>query len=158
MRELLVFVCIVLTGYSASGQSRENPAQTKIMTLGVFHFDYPNLDAVKTADKDKISVLEEPYQSEIIAISNAICDFNPTIIAIEWTPDKQPVIESQYSQYKADIFDLKKNEIYQLGFRIGKLLYLDNIYCVNDRGRHYENIEAIFIDSVRLSEIEHYYV
>jgi hypothetical protein len=43
------------------------------MTLGVFHFAYHNLDAVKTVDQDKISVLEEPFQSEIVAISEAIC-------------------------------------------------------------------------------------
>ncbi|MDD3811822.1 MAG: hypothetical protein PHV14_06045 [Bacteroidales bacterium] len=44
-----------------------------MMTLGVFHFAYHNLDAVKTVDQDKISVLEEPFQSEIVAISEAIC-------------------------------------------------------------------------------------
>lgn len=52
------------------------------MTLDVFHSAYPNLDAVKTRDKDIISVLEEPYQSEIIAISKALSDYKPTIIAI----------------------------------------------------------------------------
>ncbi|MBS4036149.1 MAG: hypothetical protein KGZ85_16925 [Ignavibacterium sp.] len=128
------------------------------MTLGVFHFAYPNLDAVKAVDKDKISVLEEPYQSEIIAISRAISDFNPTIIAVEWTPDNQPVIDSLYLQYKADRFALGKNEIHQLGFRIGKHLNLDKIYYVDDWGRHYENIDAIFNDSVRLSKFEDYYL
>ena len=95
---------------------------------------------IKTDDKDKISVLEEPYQSEIIAISNAIYDFNPTIIAIEWTPDKQPLVDSLYLQYKEGKFALKRNEVYQLGFRIGKQSNLDKIHCVDDKGRHYENI------------------
>jgi hypothetical protein len=157
MRKLKVLVCSIFFGFVSYGQSPDSPPQTKIMTLGVFHFDYPNLDAVKTDDKDKISVLEEPYQSEIIAISRAIYEFKPTIIAVERTPEKQPVIDSLYSQYKADKFNLGKNEIYQLGFRIGKLLDLDKIYCVDDWGRHYDNIQAIFNDSIRLSEFEHYF-
>ncbi|HSL88385.1 MAG TPA: DUF5694 domain-containing protein [Ignavibacteriaceae bacterium] len=158
MKALLILLCGLFISNSTFGQSDDIPPQTKIMTLGVFHFAYPNLDAVKTDDKDKISVLEEPYQSEIIAISVAISDFNPTIIAVEWTPDNQPVIDSLYLQYKADRFVLGKNEIHQLGFRIGKHLNLDKIYCVDDWGRHYENIEAIFNDSVRLSKFEDYYL
>jgi len=158
MRVLLILLCSLFISNSTFGQSKDIPPQTKIMTLGVFHFAYPNLDAVKAVDKDKISVLEEPYQSEIIAISRAISDFNPTIIAVEWTPDNQPVIDSLYLQYKADRFALGKNEIHQLGFRIGKHLNLDKIYYVDDWGRHYENIDAIFNDSVRLSKFEDYYL
>jgi hypothetical protein len=128
------------------------------MTLGVFHFAYPNLDVVKTDDKNKISVLDEPYQSEIRSICKAIEKFNPTMIAIEWTPDNQSFADSLYNQYKAGNFDLKKNEVYQLGFRIGKQLDLEKIYCVDDQGKHYRDIEAIFNDSIRLSKFEDYYV
>lgn len=139
------------------GQTNASPPQTKIMTLGVFHFDFPNLDVVQVKEKDKISVLDEPYQSEIIAICKAIENFNPTIIAIELNPDKQPIIDSLFLQYKADNFELKKNEIYQLGFRLGKLLKLNKIYCVDNEGRHYGDIEAIFKDSIRLSKFKDYY-
>ncbi|MGF1587392.1 MAG: DUF5694 domain-containing protein [Bacteroidales bacterium] len=157
MRKIIALVCFVFIGFTTYGQSTDSPPQTKIMTLGVFHFAYPNLDAVKTDEKDQISVLDEPYQSEIIAISRAISEFKPTIIAVERTPDKQPVVDSLYSEYKAGKFVLEKNEIHQLGFRIGKQLNLDKIYCIDDWGRHYDNIEAIFKDSIRLSEFEHYY-
>jgi hypothetical protein len=148
---ILIFTCTF-------GQTRDIPPQTKIMTLGVFHFAYPNLDAVKTDEKDQISVLEEPFQSEIVAISRAISDFNPTIIAVERPPGNQPVIDSLYSQYKADKFELGKNEIHQLGFRIGKQLDLEKIICVDDWGRPYDNIEAIFNDSARLSRFEDYFL
>lgn len=159
MRILLAsLICSVFIINNTFAQSDEKPAQTKIMTLGVFHFAYPNLDAVKTDDKDKISVLDEPFQSEIKSVCTSIEEFNPTIIAIELTPDQQSFIDSLYLQYKADKFELKKNEVYQLGFRIGVQLKLDKIYCVDDQGRHYENIEAIFKDSVRLSKFEDYYM
>jgi len=153
-----ILILSLFVPYILFGQDSVKFPKTKIMTLGVFHFDYPNLDAVKIEGKDKISVLDEPFQSEIKSISKAIEEFNPTIIAIELTPDKQQKVDSLYILYKADKWDLKKNEVYQLGFRIGKQLNLEKIYCVDDQGKHYENIEALFRDSIRLSNFEHYYL
>ncbi|MDA3943130.1 MAG: DUF5694 domain-containing protein [Bacteroidetes bacterium] len=159
MNKLLVLIIgLLITSGSSFGQTNATLAQTKIMTLGVFHFDYPNLDAVQTKEEDKITVLDEPFQSEIIAICKAIEEFNPSIIAIEGVPAIQPIIDSLYQQYKADKFELKKNEIYQLGFRLGKQLQLDKIYCVDNQGKHYEHVEAIFQDSVRLSKFEDYFI
>lgn len=154
MKNILLLSLSLLIIGSLSGQNQK----TKIMTLGVFHFAYPNLDAVKTNDQDKICVLEEPYQIEIRAISKAIAEFNPTIISIEQTIDRQPIIDSLYSLYKADKFELRRSEVYQLGFRMGKELNLDRIYCVDDEGKHYKSIEAIFKDSVRLSKFEDYFL
>ena len=160
MKKLLIVVLFgVLVVYSSlSGQSNDMPPQKKIMTLGVFHFDYPNLDAVQVKEENRITVLDEPFQSEIISVCKAIEKFDPTIIAVEFTPDKQAVIDSLYLQYSEGKFELGKNEVYQLGFRIGKQLKLDRIYCVDDQGKHYEDIEAIFRDSVRLSKFEDYYL
>jgi hypothetical protein len=153
-RFIFLFVALSVT-FNVSGQN--SLPGTKIMTLGVFHFAYPNLDAVKTPEKDKISVLDEPYHSEILSISNAICDFNPTIIAVEITPDKQTKTDSLYILYKNNKISLGKDETYQLGFRIGNNLNLSKIYCVNDWGRHYANVEEIFSDSTRLNKFEEYY-
>lgn len=159
MNKVLILMFGLLNIYSSSfGQTIDSPPQTKIMTLGVFHFDYPNLDVVKIKEKDQISVLDEPFQSEIRSISKAIEEFNPTIIAIEQTLAKQPIIDSLYLLYKEGKFALKKNEIYQIGFRIGKQLKLDKIYCVDDQGRHYEYIEAIFRDSIRSAKFKDYYL
>jgi hypothetical protein len=128
------------------------------MTLGVFHFAYHNLDVVKTEKKNQISVLDEPYQSEIIAVSKAIEEYNPTIIAIEVTPDRQPRIDSLFLLYKSDRLILGKNETDQLAFRLGKDLNLNKIHCVNDFGRHYDNIASIFNDSTRSLKFEDYFL
>lgn len=158
MRKILSLLCVLFIVNNSFGQSPEKPPQTKIMTLGVFHFAFPNLDAVKTEEKDKISVLDEPFQSQIKSICKAIEEYNPTIIAIELTPDQQPLIDSLYSLYKSDKFSLRKGESFQIGFRIGKQLNLDKIYCVDDRGRHYENINELFNDKTRLSKFEDYFI
>jgi hypothetical protein len=159
MKNPLLILCGVLfIGNCSFGQSTDMRPETKIMTLGVFHFAFPNLDAVKTEENDKISVLEEPFQSEIIAVSKAMVEYQPTIIAIEVSPDQQCKIDSMYSLYKNNQFVLEKSEIYQLGFRIGKDLDLPVIYCVNDWGRHYDSVEELFNDSTRAANFEDYYL
>jgi len=151
MKRLIALFFILIIVVSSFGQSTTHP-KTKIMTLGVFHFAYHNLDRVKTATKDQISVLDEPYQSQIAAIAKAIEEFGPTIIAIELDPSKQHSVDSLYSLYKLGKLTPAKDEIYQLAYRIGKNLNLPKIYCVNDWGRPYENIQAMIKDSLRLEK------
>jgi hypothetical protein len=153
----LIYTFIFLLAVINNGFSQE-PPKVKVMTIGTFHFDYPNLDVKKTEDKDKISVLEEPYRSEIIAISKAVTEFNPTIIAVELKPSRQMRIDSLYLLYINDKWELGKNEVFQLGFRIGKNSGLDKIYCVDDPGRHYPNLIEIFNDSLRLAAFTNYYL
>jgi hypothetical protein len=157
MKKIILVLFLVGTITLVNGQKSDFPPRTKIMTLGVFHFDYPNLDAVKTEEKDKISVLHEPFQSEIIAICNAIENYKPTVIAVELKPGLQRRIDSLFSLYKKNEWELKENEVYQLGFRIGKSLNLNNVFCVDDPGRHYDNLLAIFKDSVRSAQFTTYY-
>lgn len=151
-RLIALLLFITITAVSSFGQSATISSKTKIMTLGVFHFAYHNLDRVKTEAKDQISVLDEPYQSQIAAIAKAIEEFKPSIIAIELDPSKQHSVDSLYSLYKLGKLPAKKDEIYQLAYRIGKNLNLPKIYCVNDWGRPYENIQTLFKDSIRMEK------
>jgi hypothetical protein len=150
---LLFCLAITLPSFSQSGTTTK---KTKIMTLGVYHFAYHNLDRVKTAEKDMISVLDEPYQSQIKSIAKSIEEFKPTIIAIELDLAKQRSVDSLYSLYKIGKLPPEKGEIYQLAYRIGKNLNLPKIYCVNDWGRHYDNIQLLFKDNDRLDRFGNY--
>ena len=157
MKSIFILVIIISALNSALGQNSSIPPKTQIMTLGVFHFNYPNLDAVKTEEKDQISVLDEPYKSEIIRIYEAILEFKPTIIAIEQTPEYQHRIDSLFDLYRNGNWELGRNEIYQLGFRLGKSLGLEKMYCIDDVGRNYSNLDSIFNDSIRLNNLVSYY-
>lgn len=156
MRILFLFTCGLLLSANSIGQQIDKQPRTQIMTMGVFHFNYPNLDAVKTDEKDMISVLDDPYQSEIIAIARSIEKFKPTIIAIEATPNNQDRMDSLYHLYLNGKWELRKSEIYQLGFRIGRNLNIEKLYCIDDFGVHYPHITAIFNDSIRLSKMSAY--
>ena len=157
MKTIFFLVLITFSANIAFGQNSAVAPKTPIMTLGVFHFNYPNLDAVKTEEKDQISVLDEPYKSEIMRICEAILDFRPTIIAIEQTPQYQHRIDSLFDRYSTGNWELGRSEVYQLGFRLGKNLGLEKLYCIDDAGRNYSNLDSIFNDSTRLNNLVSYY-
>ena len=67
--------------------------QTEVLTLGVFHFDFPNLDMQQISEEDQIDVLSPVYQKEIELIANKLAKFRPDAIVIEHpVPDSQRLI------------------------------------------------------------------
>ncbi len=156
MKKFIFLMCSILVASSIFAQPVESIVQVPVMTIGTFHFSYPNLDLVQTRPEDQISVLDEPFQSEIVAISKAILEFQPTIIAIELTPARQARIDSLYLLYLDDRFQLPTGEHYQLGFRIGKMAGVDRLWCVDDFGRAYDNILDIFDDEERRARLGDY--
>lgn len=149
-------IVLILTSTAICQDKPSGPVQ--VMTLGTFHFAYPNLDVIKTSDEDQINVLNEPWQSEIVSIAKAIEDFKPTIIAVERNPSLQHRTDSLYNEYRAGRYTLKKNEIDQLGFRIAADMNLDRVYCVDDMGRHYQEVLEIMSDSIRMAAFSDYYM
>lgn len=128
------------------------------MTIGVFHFEYPNLDVKKTSDKDKIDVLTPEYQEEIKRIATALEEFKPTQIFVEATPQKQKKIDSLYMAYKERKHTLGKNEVEQLGFRLAKRLNLNGVNCIDTWGKLYESLNYLLSDtSSRAKAFENYY-
>lgn len=90
-------------------------------------------------------MLDKKYQDEINAIVENLTKFNPTIIAIEVDPVLQPKIDSLYNCYLKDNYELNREEYQQIGFRLAKKLNLKKLYCVNDWGRNYKNIDSLLI-------------
>lgn len=117
--------------------------QAEVMTLGTFHFAFPNQDIVQIDDDKQIDVLSSKYQKEIVEITDKIANFKPTIIAIEVNSSKQAKIDSIYSSYRNGKHKLTRSEHEQIGFRLAKQLQLKKIYCIDDWGRNYSSIDSI---------------
>lgn len=149
---VISFICI---SYS---QTKNSPHITKVMTLGVFHFAYPNLDVKKTSDKDKIDVLAPEYQEEIKRIADVLEEFKPTQIFVEAGVEKQKKIDSLFIAYKEGKHSLGRNETEQLGFRLAKELNLNGVNCIDTWGKLYESLNYLFSDtSSRAKAFENYY-
>jgi len=137
---LLLLLSLAVSVVSVSGQIQ----RTEVLTLGTFHFNFPNLDVFKIDESDQIDVLNPRHQAEIEEIVDRLAKFRPTIIAIELSPQYQSATDSLYSNYLESRHQLSRNETQQIGFRLGKNLGLQKIYCVDEWGRHYDYIQNLF--------------
>lgn len=125
---ILVFTVILLNFCNLFSQStavfdpddiligdREIP---KVLLVGTFHFDYPNLDAHKTDPDKQIDVKSEERQKEVEELLNYIALFQPTKIVVErW---KNSDTNERYHAYLRGDYELRKSETDQLGFRLAK--------------------------------------
>lgn len=119
--------------------------QTEVLTLGVFHFDFPNLDMQQISEEDQIDVLSPVYQKEIELIVNKLAKFRPDAIVIEHPVTGQPKVDNLFKAYLAGKHKLSKSEVQQLGFRIAKLCHA-KIYCADARGTQTARIEELLED------------
>ncbi len=107
---------------------------SKILCLGVFHFNFPNLDFQQISDSDKIDVFEKKHHDEIIQIVEKIADFKPTAIAIEYPSQNQDELNKTYNKYLNNEYKLTRDEHEQIGFRLAKKMNLETLYCVDEWG------------------------
>ena len=115
----------------------ENKPKPQLLLLGTFHFADAGLDWFKPTD---IDVMSQQRQAQIKEIVDQLAAFKPTKVAIEWEPSVQPKVDSLYEAYHRGQFELKSNEVYQLGFRLAGRLGLNSPTCVDADGRQYEQL------------------
>jgi hypothetical protein len=135
------------------------PLKTTVMTLGTFHFNFPNLDRTEISKNEQIDVLQPGFQKEIEEMVTKISKFKPTIIVIERQPSGQHNTDSTYHQYEHNNYQLKRNEEEQLGFRLAKKQGLKKLYCVDEEGNFYNKIDSIINgkDSLEAQKFEAYF-
>lgn len=75
----IAFILIMTGMFFIKGYAQ----RTEVLTLGVFHFDFPNLDMQQISEEDQINVLSPVYQKEIELIASKLANFNPDAIVIE---------------------------------------------------------------------------
>ncbi len=157
MRLTIITALLALTILPAAAQTKDPQEKIRVMTLGVFHFNYPNLDRHAVAAGNEIDVLDSEYQAQIERIVAGLKEFKPTKIAIEAEPKYQAKYDSLYDAYLAGKFILGRDEIFQIGFRLGKELGIRHLSCVDEQGRYYEYLDTLFADSVREAKFESYF-
>ncbi len=108
-----------------------------LLVLGTFHFSNPGLDDYKP--EHEINIFSEEKQKELQEVLKTIKKFGPTKIALEVNRSGQARLDSLYNAYLEGKFELKSNEIYQVGFRLAKMLGHKKVYAVDARARGYES-------------------
>ncbi|WP_027386973.1 DUF5694 domain-containing protein [Chryseobacterium gregarium] len=125
---LLVCVCTFVSAQKKPSEYFNNP-KTKVLVVGSFHFDYPNLDAHKTEKGDQVDVLSTKTAKEVTELINYIKKFKPTKIAIEAWPDWNA--NQKLKEYKDGKHQDQRDERYQIAMRIAKELNLNELYSID---------------------------
>lgn len=132
MKALLYTVLICLsTLISAQKKPSEYfpNSKTKVLVVGSFHFDYPNLDAHKTEKSDQIDVLSPKTSKEVTELIKYIKKFKPTKIAIEAWPDWNA--NQKLKEYKEGKHTNQRDERYQIAMRTAKELDINELYSID---------------------------
>lgn len=132
MKTLLYAVLICLSTF-ISAQKKPSEyfpdPKTKVLVVGSFHFDYPNMDAHKTEKSDQVDVLSPKTSKEVTELINYIKKFKPTKIAIEAWPNWNA--NQKLKEYKEGKHTNKRDERYQLAMRLAKELNLNELYSID---------------------------
>jgi hypothetical protein len=130
---LCALVIFLSAGSPAATAEEQSPAQ--VMLFGVFHFANPQRDVVKT---DQINVMTEENQAYLEALSDKLSKYNPTVVLLEFGPEREAEMQEQFRKYVDGTYQLSSNEVYQLGFRIAARSDADTIHSFDETNVHWQ--------------------
>lgn len=106
------------------------PARAEVLVLGVYHMANPGRDVFNTKADD---VLTPRRHAEIAELVQVLKRFQPTKIAVE-AEFSNDAIAQRYDDYRAGKYELTRNEIDQIGFRLAAELGHETVYPVDVDG------------------------
>lgn len=110
------------------------PARAKILLLGTFHFRDVGLNQYKP--RHEFAVFSPEGQRQIQEVADRLAGFRPTRIAVEAAD--QARLDSLYREYLGGRYRLGANEVYQLGFRLARMLGHTRVHAVDaERAGHF---------------------
>ncbi len=139
MRNILIAIIICCSFFPSFAQKqfknpdfflRKGEQVPKVLLVGSFHFNYPGLDAHKTAEEDKINIYSKKKQKELQELLNYISKFRPTKIMVE-AGKNTGYLHKNYNRYKKGEQKLHASETSQIGMRLVERFNLDTIYGVD---------------------------
>lgn len=99
-----------------------------LLILGTHHMANPGRDVVNFKADD---VLTSKRQREVKQLIDRLKKFKPTKIAVEVEPEKDTELEKRYQNYLNGSYQLRRNEIDQIGFRLAKMMGHSKVYPVD---------------------------
>ena len=127
MRTWAAFLLAIAIPAATRAQSGARP---EILVLGTFHMANPGHDLHNTEVDD---VLSPRRQEEIARLVDVLKRFRPTKVAVEAHVGSRAVAR-EYADYLAGRYQLSRNEIDQIGYRLARALGHQTVYPVDEDG------------------------
>lgn len=159
---IVLFFSLISAAQKAEIEEHFKEVQSSdLLMLGTFHFADAGLDTYKP--KHSKDILSEKGQKELGELLDVLQKFGPTKIGIEVRAHRQVKLDSLYAAYLNGKFDISKkaNEIFQVGFRLAKLLGHKKIYAIdapavgvnNFSKEEYEKKEKYFLQKASQQQL-----
>ncbi|MDZ7647190.1 MAG: DUF5694 domain-containing protein [Cytophagales bacterium] len=114
----------------------ESQPKSKVMILGTFHFNDGGNDSYKP--KYSVNIKSPSRQKEVAALLEILKEFRPTKVTIENMPERQAFHDSLYTEFLKDNYQPGANEIYQICYRLAKMMGHEKVYTIDAPARSYE--------------------
>jgi uncharacterized protein DUF5694 len=101
--------------FIALSAAADTTAPVQVMILGTFHMANPGHDLHNQKVPD---VLAPEQQAQLARVAAGLAGFKPTRIDVEWP---QELVAERYPRFLAGTLAPSRNEVVQLGFRLGQL-------------------------------------
>lgn len=125
MRRIALLAALILSTPFASAADTP-PVQ--VMIIGDFHMSNPGRDLHNVTVDDMLS---PERQKQIVAVTDALAAFKPTVVAAEWPAD---IAATRYADYRAGKLAPSHNEVVQLGFRLADKMRLTSFAGIDVDG------------------------
>lgn len=139
-------IVLVALFTSLAAAQAEPPAQ--VMVVGTYHMASPGQDLHNMEADD---VLKPERQEEIRAVVDALAEFEPTLVAVEWPAD---LADERFAKYLADELEPSRNEVVQLGFRLAEEAGLERVHGIDVEGEFpYPAVQEWAEENARADEL-----
>ncbi|HMQ06269.1 MAG TPA: DUF5694 domain-containing protein [Saprospiraceae bacterium] len=150
MKKFYSIAIFVLFALKVFGQQ----SKTKVILLGVFHFNNPGLDVAKF---ENIDILEAKAQKEIEAITHRIAGYQPQKVFLEILPEYSTRYDSLLAQFQPDDLQKYKSESVQVGVRLMHQLGHDRGFYVDSKlNLNFESLIQTWMMNGQQSSVEQF--
>nr|WP_299338821.1 DUF5694 domain-containing protein [Allomuricauda sp.] len=133
---------------------RSAEKKPSIVFIGTYHMGNQGNNVFKGSYDD---ILSQERQEELQILIQKLKDFKPTKILVERDVSDSSEVLARYKKYLAGNYQLTRNEVHQIGFRLAKELRHNKVYSVDwgifpeDQLYWYENFAKT------IPELDNYY-
>lgn len=131
----LVFCFLLLSTFAVMAHTgivnKDAKIKPTLVILGTYHMGTPGNNVVN-GKVDDVSTPER--QKQMAELVEKLKRFKPTKIVVECRSVNDAKTQEIYNKYLSGSYELSKNEIDQIGFRLAKELSHKKVYCVDSGG------------------------
>jgi len=99
----------------------------KILVVGTFHMGN-SPDMIQSGFENSLSAQRQAEIADVIA---KLKKFQPNKIAVEVVKDKEAELNKNYHDFLNNTFELKVNEVHQIGFQLNAEMKNDKIFAID---------------------------